>query len=283
MALSRGIESDSRPPIFCDVDGVIWLAHVPIPGSVEAVEQLRAAGHRVIFVTNNSFATESEQVEALGAIGISATGDVLTSAMACTRLLNPGVKTLVCGGPGIEEAVIRHGGVVLDHHEVDGNPELVEAIVVGFHRHFDYEIMRRAARAVRAGAQFIATNDDATYPTPQGEIPGGGSILAAIETAAGRRATVAGKPHAPMAEALVEMVGLTPQVSKMLSESVMVGDRPSTDGYFATTLGSKFALVRSGVTAKEWTSQSHPEHFGSCGIDFDLPNLHSLAQVLCAQ
>ena len=29
----------------------------------------------------------------------------------------------------------------------------------------------------------------------------------------------------------------------------MVGDRPSTDGAFAVTLGCPFALVRSGVTA----------------------------------
>jgi hypothetical protein len=30
--------------------------------------------------------------------------------------------------------------------------------------------------------------------------------------------------------------------------AVMVGDRPSTDGAFATTMGCRYALVRSGVT-----------------------------------
>lgn len=280
MVAERGIESGQRPPILCDVDGVIWLAHVPIPGSVEAVSLLRAAGHRVIFVTNNSFATEAQQVAALEAIGIPAAGDVLTSAMASTRLVEPGVKALVCGGPGIEEAVVRHGGTVLDHADVDRRPELVEAVIVGFHRHFDYEIMRRAAQAVRSGARFVATNDDATYPTPAGEIPGGGSILAAIETASGRRAAIAGKPHAPMAGAVKDVLGAVGGDPEMLSRAVMVGDRPSTDGRFAATLGSRFALVRSGVTAPEWTSQSHPEFFGSCAIDFDLPNLFGLVQQL---
>ena len=73
-------------PVFCDLDGVVWLAHRPIPGSVEAVARLRAAGHRVLFVTNNSAATVAEQVGALDRIGIAAGGDVLTSARAAALL-----------------------------------------------------------------------------------------------------------------------------------------------------------------------------------------------------
>ena len=72
-------------------------------------------------------------------------------------------------------------------------------MIVGFHREFDYERMRIAADAVRRGARLIATNDDATYPTPDGPIPGGGAILASIATATGRHPVVAGKPYAPMA------------------------------------------------------------------------------------
>lgn len=271
-----------KPPVFCDLDGVIWLAHQPIAGSVEAVALLRERGHRVMFVTNNSYATEGEQVASLEALGIPAAGEVLTSAMACGRLLQPEARVLVCGGPGIEEAVHRYGAIVLDHAEVDENPEMVEVVMVGFHRHFNYEIMRRAARAVRSGALFLATNQDPTYPTPEGEIPGGGSILAAIETAAGRSATVAGKPHRTMALALREMSGIFDREA-LISQAVMVGDRPSTDGSFAQTLGCKFALVRSGVTGVDWTPTSHGDHFGSCPLDFDVPDLRTLAEYLVAQ
>ena len=275
-----------RPTVFCDLDGVIWLAHEPIAGSVEAVSRLRQSGHRVIFVTNNSFATIGEQIEALGAIGIPAAGDVLTSAMACARLIKPDDRVLVCGGPGIVEAVRSQGGLVLDHDRVDRRLDEVDVVIVGFHRHFDYEIMRRAAQAVRSGAVFLATNDDATYPTPDGEIPGGGSILAAIETAAGCRAEVAGKPHRAMATALREIAHLSGSVRggpvDLSSPGIMVGDRPSTDGEFARTLGSQFALVRSGVTAPHWTVESHPEHFGSCPITFDFADLRALADFLTA-
>ena len=77
----------------------------PIPGSVEAIADLRAAGHRVLFVTNNSAARVEVQEAALAAIGIPADGDVLTSANAAALLIEPGERVLVCGGEGVVEAV----------------------------------------------------------------------------------------------------------------------------------------------------------------------------------
>jgi ribonucleotide monophosphatase NagD (HAD superfamily) len=65
--------------VLCDLDGVIWLSHQPIDGSPEAIARLRAAGHRVLFVTNNSSAKVAEQEAALASVGIPADGDVLTS------------------------------------------------------------------------------------------------------------------------------------------------------------------------------------------------------------
>ena len=116
----------------------------------------------------------------------------------------------------------------------------VDAVVVGVHRDFDYERLRVASNLVRAGARLIGTNDDATYPTPDGQIPGGGAILAAVAYASGAEPVVAGKPYQPMADLVIELVGGGPHV--------MVGDRPSTDGLFAERLGATFAHVRTGVS-----------------------------------
>ena len=229
--------------LLCDLDGVIWLAHRPIPGSVEAVHDLRSAGWRVMFVTNNSSSPVAVVEESLSKIGIPATGEVVTSAAAGASLVEPGERVLVCGGPGIREELGRRDAKVVSHDDADRDPEFIDAVVVGFHRDFDFEIMRRAATAVRAGARLIGTNDDATYPTPDGPIPGGGSILAAVATAAGVAPIVAGKPHAPMAEVVRRLAG------GVSTQAVMVGDRPSTDGLFARTLGCRYALVRSGVVA----------------------------------
>ncbi len=222
--------------VLLDLDGVVWLSHVPIPGSVEGIAALRAAGKRVMFVTNNSSLRVQDQERALGAIGVPAEGDVLTSAMAAARLVAAGERVLVCGGPGVVQAVEERGGIVVGEGPC-------EVVVVGFHRDFTYERLRRAATAVRAGARLIGTNDDATYPTPEGPIPGGGAILAAVEVGAGVRATVAGKPNEPMAALVREQIG-----HEAVARAVMVGDRPSTDGRFARQLGCRSAQVWSGVT-----------------------------------
>ncbi|MFM2077426.1 MAG: hypothetical protein RJA49_1316 [Actinomycetota bacterium] len=225
-------------PVLCDLDGVVWLSHRPIPGSVDAIARLRGAGHRVLFVTNNSSARVEDQEAALAAIGIPATGDVLTSAQAAALLLQPGERALVCGGDGVVQAVEARGALVVQ----DGH---VDAVVVGWHRTFDYEGLTRAARALMNGARLIGTNDDATYPTPDGPIPGGGAILAAVQTAGGQVGEIAGKPYEPMAALVRAVIG-----EDATAHAVMVGDRPSTDGLFARTLGCRYAHVHSGVTPR---------------------------------
>ena len=227
--------------VLCDLDGVIWLAHEGIPGSAEAVARLRAAGATVAFVTNNSADTIDAQVAALAAVDVPAEGAVLTSAMAAAELLRPGERALVVGGAGIFEALAARGVEALDAHE-HSDPTGFDAVVAGIDRRFDYETLRRAASAVRAGARLIGTNDDATYPTAAGPIPGGGALLAAISTASGSAPDVAGKPYRPMASLVRARYG------DAVDRAWMIGDRPDTDGRFAHTLGCRYALVLSGVT-----------------------------------
>lgn len=216
-----------------DLDGVLWLGEQPIPGAADAVARLRAAGHDVVFCTNNSNRPVAAVEEELVRHGIDPRGDVITSAMAAASLLEPGERVLVCAGPGVVEAIESRGAIPV----WDGPAGVV---LVGLHLDFDYERLRIATRAIRGGARFLATNDDATYPTADGPIPGGGAIVAAVATASGVAPTVAGKPHAPMADLVRSRLG---------SGGIMVGDRPETDGRFAVALGYRFALVLTGVTA----------------------------------
>lgn len=249
--------------VLCDLDGVVWLAHQPIAGSVQGIARLRAHGHRVLFVTNNSGTRLEVQEATLEQIGIPARGDVLTSAQAAARLLVPGERALVCGGEGVVQALQERGVEPC----FDGD---ADAVVVGFHRTFDFEGLARAARAVQRGARLIGTNDDATYPTPDGPIPGGGSILAAVETACGLKAQVAGKPYAPMAALVIAEVG-----EAAARSAVMVGDRPSTDGQFAVTLGCGYAHVWSGVTPRGTVIEPRP--------DVEADDLAAVAELLVSQ
>ena len=232
------------PPkvVLCDLDGVVWLAHQPIPGSVRAIASLREAGIRVVFVTNNSFSTYDEQVAALGSIGVPAEGDIVTSAMSAATAIKSGWRVLLCGSRGLIEEIGRvTDDVVVAYNEPMAAGDF-DAVVVGFHREFNYQVLTDALTAVRGGAVLIGSNDDPTYPTPNGPIPGGGSILAAIEKASGVTPTVTGKPYEPMALLVRDMCG-----DVLPEEMVMIGDRSDTDGGFARIMGARFAMVLSGV------------------------------------
>lgn len=192
-------------------------------------------------MTNNSAALLAEHEAALASIGVPAEGSVISSAQAAAHVLPPGSTAYVAGEAGVREALQARGVELAE-------PPHVDAVVVGYHRWFDYHSMHVASDAVRRGARLVGTNDDATYPTPQGLIPGGGAILAAIATAAGVQPTVVGKPHQPMADLVRLRLGASAEES--LAGVVMVGDRPDTDGLFAQRLGCRYAQVFSGVFAE---------------------------------
>ena len=231
-----GAGGNSRPVVCCDLDGVVWRGESPIDGAAAGIAHLRDSGLRVVFLTNNSSGRVRDNVARLGVAGVDADADdVVSSAQAAAAMLAsstpPGSRVLACAGPGVVEALHAQG-----FETVAAAP--ADAVVVGWHRDFDFERLRRAADAVRSGVRFVATNLDPTYPGAQGLLPGAGALVAAVQTAGGRRPEVAGKPE-PAMVALVR--------ARYHQPVVMIGDRPSTDGAFASALGVPFALVLSGV------------------------------------
>jgi 4-nitrophenyl phosphatase len=217
-----------------DLDGVIWRGADPIPAAVAVVAGLVRDGADVTFVTNMSANPVSSVEGRLGALGIDAAGRVVTSAMAAATLVEPGARVVACAGRGVVDEVEARGATVVPEGPAD-------VVVVGYHREFDYGRLTVAMRAVRGGARLIGTNDDATYPSDEGLLPGNGSLLAAVATASGAVPVVAGKPH----EAMCALVR-----SRLGANGVVVGDRADTDGAFARALGYRFALVLSGVTTE---------------------------------
>lgn len=217
-----------------DLDGVLWLGNEVIPGAAEAVTKLRGSGRRVMFLTNNSSMTVAEYLSKLEGVGVPAdAADLVTSAQAAAGLVEPGQRAVLFAGEGVREALGERGVEVVDKAPAN-------VVVVGFHREFDFSGLAAATSAVLAGARLIGTNDDALLPTDGGPLPGAGSLLAAVAYASGASPTVAGKPFQPVADLLQRRVSGAVEI--------MVGDRPSTDGLFAQRLGTRFGLVRSGVT-----------------------------------
>src|ERR1700755_1781383 len=94
-----------------DLDGVVWLSGRAIPGSTEAVARLRAAGERVIFVTNFSGPRLAEQEARLAA--------VVTWARPAAQLVERGWRVWCLAGPGVLEAVAARGAVVVSEGDAD--------------------------------------------------------------------------------------------------------------------------------------------------------------------
>ncbi|MGH2692570.1 MAG: HAD-IIA family hydrolase [Actinomycetota bacterium] len=233
--------SDAYEVFLLDLDGVLFRGDQLIASAGPTVDALRTAGKRLVFLTNNSARTPQQVAEKLSELGIDAGAEeVVTSAQATAELLSreatAGSRTAyVIGQDGIRLALEDAGIAVTDGEE--SRPEFV---VVGWDRGVTYEALRRATVLVRGGARLVATNADASYPAPGGELwPGAGAILAAVETASGTRATVAGKPHRPLFETALARAGK--------GDALVVGDRIETDIAGAVAAGLDAALVLTGV------------------------------------
>ncbi len=219
---------------------MLWHGNEPIAGAAPAVIRLIAAGHPVLFATNNSSAPLAEQEAKLERLGIQAEGRVVSSATAAGSLVQPGEAVFVLGGAGVVEAIEARGATSVAVGPVQQRTAQIDVVVVGLDFQLSYDRLRMAVAAVRNGARFIATNHDPTFPSEHGLLPGGGSIVAAVATASETEPIYAGKPNAPMAQLALSRLGL---------DGLMIGDRQDTDGLFASRTGYRFGLVLTGVTS----------------------------------
>jgi glycerol 3-phosphatase-2 len=180
--------------LIIDLDGVVWLDGLPIPGSVEAVARLRTMGCRLVFVTNDPTRSAAQYVTGLRRIGIDAdSNDVISPGGALAAVVRQregsSARVFVIGSRPLKNE-IRAAGL-----QLTGDLD-VDAVVVGGHPGFHYRELLIATQALSRGARLYAAGRDATFPMPDGPWPGTGSILAAVETASGQRAVVVGKPEA---------------------------------------------------------------------------------------
>jgi 4-nitrophenyl phosphatase len=202
------------------------------------VQSLRRRGHGLALVTNNAAATPEQMAAKLAAVGVEvAAGEIVSSPMAAAQLLVPGTRCLIIGMEGLRQALRERDCVEVT------DPVQAQAVVVGIDRDLLWDDLHRATLAIRAGARFLATNDDATFPSPDGLGPGAGAIVAALERSTGTTAEVAGKPHGPLLELAAAVTGGGPVL--------FVGDRYETDIVGAMAQGWDTALVLTGVTRRE--------------------------------
>ena len=114
--------------------------------------------------------------------------------------------------------------------------------MLGETRTYSFERITQAIRLIAAGARFIATNPDATGPSPDGPLPATGSVAALISRATGVEPYYVGKPNPLMMRSALNALDAHSETT------AMIGDRMDTDVVSGLEAGLQTILVLTGVT-----------------------------------
>ncbi|MCW2578749.1 MAG: putative sugar phosphatase of superfamily [Blastococcus sp.] len=235
-----------------DLDGVVYVGPDAVPGVPDALDTARRAGMRLAFVTNNAARTPEEVAAHLTELEVAATAaDVITSSQAAATVVagmfEAGARVLAVGGPGVAAALLAAGLTVVQTAEDEP-----AAVVQGYGKGVGWSQLAEAVVAVRNGARHVATNTDATIPSPRGRLPGNGAMVGVVSAVTGLAPLVTGKPDPAMHAECVRRTGAR--------HPLVVGDRLDTDIEGARRAGAASLLVLSGVTDPATLLSAGPEH-----------------------
>ncbi|SFE94735.1 TIGR01457 family HAD-type hydrolase [Alteribacillus iranensis] len=227
-----------------DLDGTVYKGGKPFPEAVEFVQTLNKLSIPYLFVTNNSTTSPGNVAARLTKLGIPCeNSQVLTSSLAAASYIKErSVKqsAYIIGEEGLKE--------ILEKHDIREEEEEPGFVVVGLDRSLTYKKLEKACLAIRAGAHFLSTNQDAVLPTEQGLSPGNGAISAAITTATGKNPVFIGKPESIMIEQAQKKINLEKE------EIVLIGDNYDTDILAGIRAGVDTIHVNTGVTTTKEVS-----------------------------
>ncbi len=224
-----------------DMDGVLMHEEVALPGAEEFIARLREQDRPFLVLTNNSIYTRRDLAARLSNAGLDIPVErIWTSATATAQFLSnqvPEASAYVIGEAGLETALHDVGYTL-----TDADPDFV---VLGESRTYSFQNFTKAIRLIDQGARFIATNPDATGPSPEGPLPATGSVAAFLTKATGREPYFVGKPNPIMIRSALNRI-------KAHSESTaMIGDRMDTDVVAGIEAGLTTYLVLTGSTERD--------------------------------
>ncbi|MFB4210499.1 TIGR01457 family HAD-type hydrolase [Shouchella sp. JSM 1781072] len=219
-----------------DLDGTVYNGDTPIDSAVAFIHKLNQQAIPYGFITNNSTKTTEQVADKLRKFHILVEPkQIVTSASATALYVKKQAansSVYVIGETGLQNAFA-------DFQKDDEQPD---AVIVGLDRQITYEKLSKAARLIREGAQFIATNPDRMLPSADGLVCGNGALVAAIAYAAQKEPITIGKPN----EEIVSMALEQLQFSK--DETIVVGDNYETDIMTGIQAGLATLHVQTGIT-----------------------------------
>ena len=220
--------------VILDLDGTVYEAGRLIAGAREAVDAIRRAGLPLRFATNTTRRPRRALVERLAALGIDAgAADIITAPRAAAAWL---------AAHGVRRVALHIADVTMaEFAEFTADDRKPEAVVIGdLGAAWTFDRLNRAFRQLQAGARFVALQKNRYWQTADGLTLDAGAFVAALEYAAGRSATVVGKPSAAFFQGAADSMQLA------LSDVVVVGDDITSDVRGARAAGAQGVLVRTG-------------------------------------
>ncbi|XP_048767078.1 uncharacterized protein LOC125674081 [Ostrea edulis] len=267
---------DSYDTFLLDLDGTLWATdhYNSIPGIPRAIEFLRKLGKQILFVTNNSFHSNSHYLHKFKTQGFEAEEDEVfgvayVAALYLKDILNITGQVYMMGTHGMANEMDKIG---LKYFGLGPDPDIsslhvddllnmefrenVQAVLMGFDKDFHYnKIYKSASYLTDKNCHFVATNDAeiAVKIAPNRLQPTTGSLIQSVAVASKRNPKVVGKPHTLMFECIL---GKYPGTDK--KRTLFVGDSLKADIRFANNVGIDSALVLTGAN-KVKDIQNYPD------------------------
>jgi HAD superfamily hydrolase (TIGR01458 family) len=249
--------------ILLDIDGVLHVSGEAVPGAGDAVRELRADGHRLRFVTNNTTRARERLAEQLRGLGVELDTEELTTTPVAAATLLAGRRVLALTMEAVREDLAEQVELVDRDAEVvllGGADESDES-----GRVFSYAALNRAFAEIEGGARLVCLHKNRWWQTTRGPLLDSGAFVAGLEYAAGVEAEVVGKPTRAYFDAALADLGAS------ADEAVMVGDDIEADIGGAKAAGLRAVLVRTGKFREDALAAADPQPDAVIDSIADLP------------
>jgi HAD superfamily hydrolase (TIGR01458 family) len=230
MGRLTGIET-----VLLDLDGTLYVGSQVVPGAPEAVRRLREQGLTVRFCTNTDSVTPAALAGRLAGRGFPASTDELVTPVAVAARLfgsDPTARVLAVAADGVRE-------LLADRLAGPGD-RVTHVLVADPSYGATYEDLDAAFRALREGAELVATQVNRVARRDDGEHLDTGGWVRLLEYATGQTARVLGKPSPELFTAPLEALG------RGADTALVVGDDLEADIGGGQAAGAATVLVRSG-------------------------------------
>ena len=225
----------TRPKAFLiDMDGTLYFKGKPCPGAIETVNYLRQEKYQLRFLTNTTAKTPKMLHAQMRELGFNIYEDeIFNATYAC--LLHLRAQSGASCHFMVDDAVKAF------FKEIPIDDDAPDFVVVGdYGEGFDFHALNHAFRLLMDGSELIALQKGLYWFSPEGIRLDCGAFVTLLEAAAGKTATIMGKPSETFFKTALNHLRLAPK------DVIVVGDDITTDIVGAESMKMRSVLVKTG-------------------------------------